>query len=123
MLETASLDSAKYYMLSYYLRPRKPGWHKLKVSVNRKGVTARARSGFYVTSLEPEAESVRQAEENTAILSPLEYTALPLTVRWTSTAPAEDKRKVGFEVSIPPVAGLVDEDKTSLTLTSLQSRR
>ncbi len=109
MLETVAADSAKYYMLSYYLRHRTPGWHKLKVSVNRSGVTTRARSGFYVTRLEPEAQAVRQAEENTAVLSPLEYTALPLTLRWTTTTPAEVKRKVRFEVSIPPTAGLVDE--------------
>lgn len=109
MLETAASDSARYYMLSYYLHKHTAGWHKLKVSVKRSGVTTRARSGFYVTKQEPEAEVVRQAEENTAVLSPFEYTALPLTLKWSSTMSVEGKRKVHFEVAIPPSSGLVDD--------------
>ena len=114
MLETAASDSARYYMLSYYLRKHTAGWHKLKVSVKRSGVTTRARSGFYVTKQEPEAEAVRQAEENTAVLSPFEYTALPLTLKWSSTMSAEGKRKVHFEVAIPPSAGLVDDTERNV---------
>ena len=46
----ATKDSDFYYMLTYYLpeEDRKPGWHKLKVSVNRKDISVRARSGFFV---------------------------------------------------------------------------
>ena len=117
MLDTAASDSAKYYMLSYYLRPRKPGWHKLKVSVKRRGVTTRARSGFLVVTLQPETDAVRQVEENTALLSPFDYTALPLSLKWTSSTLQEGKRKVHFEISIPASAGLVDDgDRNVLDL-------
>ena len=102
-------------MLSYYSDRQQvqPGWHKLKVTVSRKGLTARARKGFFVSS-PSESETSGAADEKTALSSPFEYTALSLTLRWTNNNPVNDKRRIAFEVCILPEAQLADQGSQGL---------
>ena len=119
VLDDASADSSHYYMLSYYLdRSRaKPGWHKLKVSVSHEKVTVRARNGFFLDKPGQEGSpSVKQQDESTALASPFEYTALPITLRWTTTASSGEKRRVNFEVYVPPSSRLVGGDLHDIDL-------
>jgi VWFA-related protein len=119
VLDDASDDSTRYYMLSYYLDRSKvkPGWHKLKVKVERDGVTVRARNGYFVPKPSEEGSpSVRQQDESTALTSPFEYTALPVNLKWMDTAAQGDKRKVRFEVFVPPSSELVGGERNALDL-------
>ncbi len=117
MFEAAVADSARYYMLSYYLdrQPSKPGWHKLAVTVSRPGVITRARSGFFFIP-EPPAQSAADAEAQLALFSPFDYTALPLTLRFPGATAAG---RVPFEVVIPPAGELVSNENKSLDLDFL----
>ena len=119
MFDAAVADSAHYYMLSYYLdrANSKPGWHRLEVRVSRPEVVTRARTGFYVSYAADNKASLREADENTALASPFEYTALPITLKWKDT-PAGN-RKVQFEVNLPPAAGVVDAENNSVDLDFL----
>ena len=115
-IRAAADQSAAYYLLGYY-RDRansKPGWRKLQVKARREGLLVTARSGFFVT---PEVGSAEKAAEKetakgpqldmaAALISPVDYTGLPLTVRFTGRAPGP-KQKFGFDLVVPNVA--VDE--------------
>jgi VWFA-related protein len=119
VLDDAADDSARYYMLSFYLdrKHAKAGWHKLKVTVRHEDTTVRARNGFFLE--EPAREgspSVKQKDENTALTSPFEYTALPVNLKWMDTSTRGDKRRVRFEVYIPPSSELVGAERNALDL-------
>jgi len=119
VLDDASDDSSRYYILSYYLdRSRaKPGWHKLKVMVHHEGSNVRARTGFFVPKPSEEGSpSARQQDENTALTSPFEYTSLPVNLKWKDAAKQGDKRRVHFEVYVPPSSELVGGDRNALDL-------
>lgn len=113
LFEKAEAESADYYMLGYYLdrRHRGPGWHKLDVKVNRPHVNLRSRTGFIVPKAPADPEAVRKADENLALLSPFEYTALPLSVTWKyiTPVPNSQKLKVQFDVFVSPTAGLPND--------------
>ncbi len=118
LFQNAVEDSSAYYMLSYYLDPKQtqPGWHKLKVSVGEKGLTVRARSGLFIgTSASSAAQ--RDADEQTALVSPFEYTALPISFQWKPAANGNGKMQ--FEVTIPPDAGLIDSEHPALDVDVL----
>jgi VWFA-related protein len=107
----AIADSASYYLVSYYLDTanRNPGWRKLKVKVNRKGVEVRSRNGFFVTNTTVNPALTLKLDLEFAIHSPFDSTGVPLSVQWTdmplsvakdpSTSKSviqTDKKKVGF---------------------------
>jgi hypothetical protein len=105
--QKAADDSSTYYMLGYYLdKNAKPGWHKLQVKVRRGGTEVRARNGFFVT----DAKKVdnRKMDISLALVSPLDYTGVPLSVRWTSLQAAGAKKKIHFQITLPPNANIVD---------------
>ena len=99
---SALADSTAYYLLGYYLEPRqaKPGWHKLEVKTTQPGTRIRARSGFFV----PEPHVAQTKPDNSdieeALRSPLDYTAVPMTVRWTGVSGAGNKKQVRFEIRL-----------------------
>lgn len=98
-------DSDSYYMLAYYLpeEDRKPGWHKLKVTVEKKNVNVRARSGFYIPGKNPRAPESVKAELSHAFASPLDYTGLQLWARWTDQKPDPknpDRRLAAFDIAM-----------------------
>ena len=104
----AADDSSSYYMLGYYLdKNAKPGWHKLQVKAKRGGIEVRARSGFFVIPPERQHDTSRM-DIRMALVSPLDYTAVPLSVRWDVLTAAGAKRKAHFELNIPPNSNVVD---------------
>jgi VWFA-related protein len=115
----AQQDSDSYYMLGYYLPSdeRKPGWHKLKVSLNEKHAQIRARTGFLI----PDPDVIhkfdtRKAEVLTALGSPVDYTGLHLFVRWgeQKTDPKHaDRTLARFRVSLPPSSLTVDVEQNN----------
>jgi len=108
----AANESRQYYLLSYYAaKEKKPGWHKLKVNVNRPNTEVRARVGYMSGVAAKKPEVLKNMEIRAALASPLDYTALPLQVRWTgqpSTAEA-GKKKVPFEVIVSGKETTIDK--------------
>lgn len=106
----ASEDSAAYYMLGYYLDKKntKPGWRKLKVKVAREDVRVRARTGFFLDQSTVDPSLTRELDLAVALMSPLDYTAVPMTVRWTQVEGKGGKKKVGFEIELPANAATLD---------------
>lgn len=119
----AAADSAAYYSLAYYLDTsnRNPGWRKLKVKVNRKGVEVRTRNGFFVTNATANPTLSTKVDLAFAAHSPFDSTGVPLLVQWTDAHPdpklsdknlpvpnaeagapkGADKKKVGFLLRVP----------------------
>jgi VWFA-related protein len=126
-IRTAADQSAAYYLLGYY-RDRansKSGWRKLQVKTRREGVLVTARSGFFVAAdsrstdkdAAKEADRTKQLDIASALISPVDYTGLPLTVRFTGRA-AGPKQKYGFDVVVPGIS--VDEaNKNRVTVDFL----
>jgi hypothetical protein len=112
MMERATEDSGRYYMLSYYLdrEHRTPGWHNLKVRVRQEKVSTRARTGFFINKLKPDSDKLRVRDKRAATASPFEYTALLLTLTWTGKTAAGKKTTVNFQVHIPAETVLIGGD-------------
>src|SRR5579884_2488848 len=106
----AASDSTQYYMLGYYLdKNAKPGWHRLHVKVKTKGVDVQARNGFFVTSGDRVKED-KKMDIRMALASPLDYTAVRMTVLWNSKPQADGaKKKIGYRIILPPEADVVDD--------------
>ncbi len=114
----AAKDSADYYLLACYPDSTKvkAGWRKLSVKVRRPGTQVRARGGYFAKG-GPDASSAGKLDLELALLSPLEFTALPLTVRWTGVSDNSGKKRIGFEFILTPAALTIDEaDNNHLSL-------
>ncbi|MGH9508502.1 MAG: VWA domain-containing protein, partial [Terriglobales bacterium] len=122
----ASRDSSAYYQIGYYLDQKntKPGWRKLKVKVAREGVDVRARNGFFITRTTVDPTVSRQIDIAVAIQSPLDYTALPINVRWLEdkSQPGK-KRKMRFEIILPANAATIEGSDNHLSLDFAASAR
>ncbi len=108
----ASGDSSAYYELSYYLDKSntKAGWRKLNVKVRREDVRVRARSGFFVTPTTINPAYSKEMDLANALQSPMDYTALPLTVRWLEDkGKPGKKRKISFEIVLPAKTATIDD--------------
>lgn len=106
----ASNDSATYYVLGFYLpKVAQPGWHSLKVKIDRSGTQVRARSGYLVATKSRGANVA--SDVRNAIVSPFDSTVLPLEVRWSTRdrGPEEVKTTASFKVQLTPAAISVDE--------------
>ena len=105
-------DSSQYYMLGYYLdrSNTKAGWRKLAVKVKRDRVEVRARSGFFVTHATVDPGTSRDSDIESALKSPLDYTALPLAVNWDTVEASKeaDKKRVRYTVNLPPNSTQID---------------
>ncbi len=105
-------DSAQYYMLGYYLdrSKTKAGWRKLAVKVQREHTEVRARSGFFVTNATIDPENSRNNDISSALQSPLDYTSLPLVVRWAKVDAGKEpgKKRVNYEMHLAPDSALVN---------------
>jgi hypothetical protein len=105
-------DSSEYYMLGYYLDRSnpKPGWRKLAVKVKRDHVEVRSRSGFLVTNATVNPETSRDSDLSSALQSPLDYTALPLVVRWDAVEASKEtgKKRVRYIVDLAADSALID---------------
>lgn len=111
--QEATDDSAAYYMLGYQLDTsnKVSGWRKLKVEVADDRGKVRARSGFFVTPVTEDPEYSRQVDIYNALQSPLDYTSLPVVVRWLEVKQDRKETKATFEVILSP--GTVEIDAGS----------
>jgi VWFA-related protein len=104
-------DDSHYYMLGYYVdrTQTKAGWHKLSVNVNRKGIHARFRNAFF-RSDQTNADSGRQ-EVRLALVSPLDFTGIPVTVTWSGRDAGKEpgKNKLSFDLVMPANFAFIDE--------------
>ena len=114
----ASEDNASYYVLGYYLdrQDKKPGWHKLSVKVHLPGTQVRARNGFFLTQGGPEQTDKSEVEE--ALVSPLVYTAIPISGQWQEVLPGTEtgKKKVIFMLTMPANFAEVEEGNNNHAL-------
>jgi hypothetical protein len=110
--QEATDDSAAYYMLGYQLDTsnKVSGWRKLKVEVADERAKARARSGFFVTPVTEDPDYSRQVDIYNALQSPLDYTSLPVVVRWLDVKQEGGETRATFEVILSPGTIEIDAD-------------
>lgn len=102
-------DSAQYYMLSYYTTPTAtPAWRRIRVTVNVPSTNVRARNWYLTAGAADTIEAQYTSDVATAIVSPVEYTGIPMIVRWTEAKQESGKKKFGFEIRVRPGALTVD---------------
>lgn len=116
----AAEDSSDYYLIGIYetAEDTKPGWKKLAVRVHRAEYQIRSRTGYYVGGPRDEKEKAKEDME-IALSSPVDYTTIPVAVRWTvsKATAAAGKREVNFMyVLAPGVVALDDSNKNHLSL-------
>lgn len=107
----AADDESHYYLLSYYTSPAtKPMWRKIGVKVSSPGVSVRARNGYMTSAPANELEDARKTDVALAIISPVDYTGVPMTVRWIGAGEKEGKRLLRFQIAVAPGGLSVDEN-------------
>ena len=95
--EHASDDSSSYYLLGYYRAPddHKPGWRKLKVKINKGGLNLRTRTGYFVNTKANQPAGGPDEDVRIALRAPMDFTGLPLAVRWEDPNKPEGKPFTG----------------------------
>jgi hypothetical protein len=115
---SANNDANDYYLIGFYesAGDSKPGWRTLSVKVDRPDIQVRARSGYYARG--PQDENAGKKDDiELALASPLDFTALRISVRLTTNTQVSGKTRVGFAFVIPP--GVVTIDRTDNNRVSL----
>lgn len=94
----AKADAAHYYLLGYYadFSKLKAGWRHLDVRLRRSDLRVRAREGFFVGT--QQQKRGEREEMLTAIISPVNFTAVPLAVH---VDPKGIHRKIGSGAKDP----------------------
>ena len=119
----ATDDSSSYYLLTYYLSKdsaKKSGWHKLKVTVAHEGVgEVRARKGFFVSKTTLDPENSRRNDEQVALDSPLDYTAMPMLLTWRDIQSGQKRNKANFILQVAPEVIRIQEHKISLDFVGI----
>src|SRR5208282_6094435 len=78
----ATQDDSSYYMLGFYIgRNSKPGWHRIAVTVAKKGARARYRNGFLLARDTSTASA--QQDIKLALASPFDFVGVPVLIRWS----------------------------------------
>jgi hypothetical protein len=106
----AAADSSDYYLLGFYPQPdpKRTGWRKLMIRVERSDAKILARTSYFMGEIR-NASGGRKDDIQMGLSSPLDYTDLPLTVRWTGNTEVGGKQKVGFQYRLAVGAVTVDE--------------
>jgi hypothetical protein len=88
--QRAADDSSSYYLLGYYrnVSDDKPGWRKLHLKVKRGGTNVRARSGYFVYA--KNKGPAPHSDMQQAVQSPLDFTGVPIAVRWEADQQASN---------------------------------
>lgn len=123
--QKAAADSSDYYLIGYYENSGnpKPGWRKLSVKVTRPGLQVHARAGYFAHETQDEKLGREEALQR-GLTSPIDYTGVHITVRWTSTDDAAGKKRVGFQFILPPGAVTIDlADKNHINVDFLAFAR
>jgi hypothetical protein len=135
-------DSKSSYLLGYSLEENAaPGWHTLHVDVNQHGAQVRARTGFLVPktgAAHQQSREVQDSDVQQAMNSPMNFTGIPLVVKWLGTGepvtapangvvPGTGKRTVKFQITISPHGLQMDlsrqQSRISLNLVGLARTR
>ena len=93
-------ENASYYLLGYRATPQKPGFlHRLAVKVDRPGVEAHTRSGFYGAGDPAASDSDTSAstEVARAVASPLPSGGVPMSI---ALAPIADGKNATVAVVV-----------------------
>jgi VWFA-related protein len=104
-------DNSDYYMLGYYLnrQGKKPGWHKLQVKLEQRGVVVRARNTFLLTNAARGDDAMRE-DLRLALQSPVDFSAIPIQGSWTDISPDGARKKAAFELVMPAGFAEIAED-------------
>ena len=105
-------DASHYYMLTYYPepKPKGSGLHRIKVDVKGDKLSVRARNSYYYGTA-PTYGSAPKSEVAVALQSNLDYTSLPLVMKFIGLKPgAGNKRIAEFVVGVDGRALSIDEE-------------
>jgi hypothetical protein len=103
--------------LTYYLNKdsaKRSGWHKIKVTVQRDGAEARSRKGFFVSKAILDPEVSRHTDEQIALDSPIDYTAMPMLLTWKDFQSGGKKSKANFMLQVAPEVVRIQDNKINL---------
>jgi VWFA-related protein len=111
-------DASQYYMLGFYIdrAKGKPGWRKVTVKTWKQGFEVRARTSYYIPEHVPDPAKSERIDMETAIVSPTDFTAVPMLVAWTGRTAAGPKTKLTFRYRVPGPGITVDEESNTLSL-------
>jgi hypothetical protein len=116
--DQAAKDSTDYYILGYYKNAddTKPGWRKLSVKIQKPDMQVQARAGYFNRG-RPDESVGRKEDLQLGLSSPLDFTGLPVTARWTTVKDSGKKKKIGFEYQLAPsVATINSADNNHVSL-------
>jgi VWFA-related protein len=114
----AQQDAGHYYLLGFYTDTSKgkPGWRRLDVTVTKPQLQVRARSSYYIPSKPRDPLKAERDDIDTAVISPTDFTAVPMLVRWTARAADGEKVKLGFRFNVASAGISLDESTHRLGL-------
>ena len=99
----ATLDNSSYYMLGYYVdrSKAKVGWHKISLTLRRKGARVRYRNGYFLTK--DFSPTLSRQDIVLALSSAIDYTGIPITASWSGDSPGKEagKHRVQFDLVLP----------------------
>jgi VWFA-related protein len=114
-LKEAAEDSRDFYMLGFYPdKKAKLGWHTIGVKLDGPRTELHYRDGFLAGSFDPEKSKLSDLQ--LAMLSPLDYTAVPFRGRFETPVDKGDKKEVGFALDLPARAVTLNADDNHLAL-------
>ena len=114
-------DATHYYMLTYYPdpKPKNTGWRKIKVEVKGEKLSVRARNSYFYGTV-PTYVTPAKSEVAVALQSNLDYTSLPIVLKFTGLKPGDGNKRIAqFVVGVDGRALSIDEEhgnKISLLL-------
>jgi VWFA-related protein len=114
----AQQDASHYYLLGFYTDTSKgkPGWRRLDVIVNKPQLQVRARSSYYIPTKPHDPAKAEREDVDTAVISPTDFTAVPMLVRWTGRSSDGDKVKLSFRFNVASAGISMDENTHKLAL-------
>jgi VWFA-related protein len=114
--DEAQKDANQYYLIGYYADTAKgkSGWRKLDVRVEKANMTVRARTRYYVREKPPDPVKQEREDMDTAIVSPTDFTAVPMLVRWTTRKPDGEKTQLGFKFNVAGPGITIDGERNNM---------
>ncbi len=108
-------DASDYYVIGYYADTTKgkTGWRKLEVTVPGKKLDVHARTSYYVRPKPPDPKKSEREDMDTAILSPTDFSAVPILVRWTGRTADGEKVKLSFRFNVAAAGITIDSENNN----------
>ena len=108
-LQEAATDPSHYYMLGFYLdNTTKPGWHSINVKLDGPRTELSYRDGILVQTGNPEKSKLTDLQ--LALVSPLNYTSVPVRGKFENPVDNGNRKLVGFALDVP--AGAINPQET-----------